>query len=75
MKRDYSTFVSLPQKTSLLVSTPANIIKTSILFKGMLLKNIKNYFSTIKVDQMLATDLIKFKLRIPCDSHSIFKYC
>ena len=73
MKRDYSTFVSLPQKTSLHISTPANIFKKIMYYKCMMVKNIQNYLSTIQVEQICVTSF--FKLKVTSDVHSIFKYC
>ena len=72
MKRDYSTFVTLPQKTSLHISTPATIFKKIMYYKYMMVKNIQNYFSTLHVEQMFVTSF--FKPKVTCDVHSIFKY-
>lgn len=74
MKRDYSTFVTLPQKTSIHISIPANIFKQIIYYRCIIVKDIQNYFSANHVEQFLITRNL-CKLKLVCDVHSIFKYC
>ena len=75
MKRDYSTFVLLPQKTSLHISTPANILKNYMHILCVKIKSIKNYTSALIAKQNFVSNLIEYKYRMFCDYHSIFKYC
>lgn len=53
MKRDYSTFVTLPQKTSFHISTPVNIFKQIMQYRCIRIKDIQNCFSTTSVEHNL----------------------
>mgnify|MGYP005994110455 CR=1 FL=1 len=75
MKRDYSIFVQLPQKTSIHISTPANILKNCMHVLCVKIKSIKYYISVLVAEQNLVSNLIEYKYRMFCDYHSIFKYC
>lgn len=75
MKRDYSTFVLLPQKTSTHISIPANILKNIAHIISVIKKNIKSYNSIVLIDQDLASNSIEHNYRVFCDYHTIFKHC
>lgn len=73
MKRDISTFVSLPQKTSLHISTPANIFKNVLRVYRVQTENIENYISAYIDERDLIQNLIKFRFRMFCNHQSIYK--
>ena len=70
MKRDNSTFDLLPQKTSFHIDSQVNILKKITQLLCVIKKNIKSYVS---IEQNVAAVLIKFKYRMFCNNHSIFK--
>lgn len=76
MKRDYSTFVLLPQKTSLkYIGFPADNL--NFLTRGMRVvkKLLASYFFTADFIKRIAVNLTLVKLRMFSKYHTIYKYC
>ncbi|PHS07977.1 MAG: hypothetical protein COA88_07650 [Kordia sp.] len=73
MKRDYSTFVQLPQKTSQHADSQVSMVKNITRLIGVIKKSIKNYILIVLIEQNVEAVLIKFKYRMFCNHHSIFK--
>jgi len=70
MKTDYSTFVQLPQKTSLCIDSQVNMSKAITQKKCVIKNSIRPINSTGKPT---GADLVKLKRRMFCNQHFIFK--
>jgi|GEM_PF-2842963 len=64
MKRDYSTFELLPQKTSLHIDSQVNNLKNVTLLNGVAKKKKASYIPYILKGQYIGCTLIHLKRRV-----------